>query len=288
MKHTIFSLLLLLVFSGNLFQLIPQCSDAGVCSVGHIKDDNDDSILNINLGYKFGSSGKEDDVKYHSFQLGAIYNVFDRTSFQLSIPYNLQSGPLGNVSGIGDLLLSVTQNIFSKDNSSLDASVGAKFATGEDNKDNLPMAYQSGLGSNDILFALNYYYNNIGFGVGYQLAGSRNNNVIKLERGDDLLVRATYNLLLDKFSITPQLLFIKRLAKSSIVDTSSMTSTESFIDVDNSDQSQLNFLTIVQYQINKNYSLLADFAIPFIKREVNVDGLTRSFSASVGIQLNIN
>jgi len=288
MKHTIFSLLLLLVFSGNLFQLIPQCSDAGVCSVGHIKDDNDDSILNINLGYKFGSSGKEDDVKYHSFQLGAIYNVFDRTSFQLSIPYNLQSGPLGNVSGIGDLLLSVTQNIFSKNNSSLDASVGAKFATGEDNKDNLPMAYQSGLGSNDILFALNYYYNNIGFGVGYQLAGSRNNNVIKLERGDDLLVRATYNLLLDKFSITPQLLFIKRLAKSSIVDTSSMTSTESFIDVDNSDQSQLNFLTIVQYQINKNYSLLADFAIPFIKREVNVDGLTRSFSASVGIQLNIN
>jgi hypothetical protein len=256
--------------------------------VGHIKDDNDDSILNINLGYKFGSSGKEDDVKYHSFQLGAIYNVFDRTSFQLSIPYNLQSGPLGNVSGIGDLLLSVTQNIFSKNNSSLDASVGAKFATGEDNKDNLPMAYQSGLGSNDILFALNYYYNNIGFGVGYQLAGSRNNNVIKLERGDDLLVRATYNLLLDKFSITPQLLFIKRLAKSSIVDTSSMTSTESFIDVDNSDQSQLNFLTIVQYQINKNYSLFADFAIPFIKREVNVDGLTRSFSASVGIQLNIN
>lgn len=288
MKNAILSLLLLLVFSGNLFQLIPQCSDAGLCSVGHIMDDNDDNIFNINLGYKFGSSGKEDDVKYHSFQLGAIYNVFDRTSFQLSIPYNLQSGPLGDVSGIGDLLVSVTHSFISDDNYSLDASIGAKFATGDDNKDNLPMAYQSGLGSNDILFALNYLYKNIGFRVGYQLAGSRNNNVIKLERGDDLLVRASYSLLLDKFTITPQLLFIKRLSESSIRDTSSVASTETFIDVDNSDQAQLNFLTSFQYEINKNYSLFADFAIPFIKREVNVDGLTRSFSASVGIQLNIN
>jgi hypothetical protein len=67
-----------------------------------------------------------------------------------------------------------------------------------------------------------------------------------------------------------------------------MTSSESFIDVDNSDQAQLNLLTVVQYQIDKNYSLIADFAVPFIKREVNVDGLTRSFSASIGVQLNFN
>jgi hypothetical protein len=287
MKITILSLLLLL-FSSYGFLSNAQCSDAGVCSLGHTMSDNDDNILDINLGYKFGSSGKEDDVKYHSFLLGAAYNILEKTSVQMSMPYNIQSGPLGDVNGIGDLLVSVTQNFISENNSSLDASIGAKFATGEDNAANLPMAYQSGLGSNDILFGLNYSYKNFGFGVGYQLAGGRNNNVIKLERGDDLLIRASYNFLLDKFSITPQLLFIKRLAKSSILDTSSMTSTETYIDVDNSDQAQLNFLTVVQYQINKNYSLFADFALPFIKREVNVDGLTRSFSASIGVQLNIN
>lgn len=287
MKITILSLLLLL-FSSYGFLSNAQCSDAGVCSVGHTMSDNDDNILDINLAYKFGSSGKEDDVKYYSFLLGAAYNILEKTSVQMSIPYNIQSGPLGDVNGIGDLLVSVTQNFISENNSSLDASIGAKFATGEDNEHNLPMAYQSGLGSNDILVTLNYYYNNIGFGVGYQLAGGRNNNVIKLERGDDLLIRASYNFLLDKFSIAPQLLFIKRLAKSSILDASSMTSTESFIDVDNSDQTQLNLLTSFQYEINKSYSLFADFAIPFIKREVNVDGLTRSFSASIGVQLNIN
>ena len=67
-----------------------------------------------------------------------------------------------------------------------------------------------------------------------------------------------------------------------------MAAMETYIDVENSDQSQLNFLTSFNYEINKNYSLFADFAIPFIKREVNVDGLTRSFSASIGVQLNFN
>ncbi len=62
-----------------------------------------------------------------------------------------------------------------------------------------------------------------------------------------------------------------------------MAPMESYIDVENSDQTQLNLLTQFQYQMNNNYSLIADFAIPFIKREVNVDGLTRSFSASIGI-----
>ena len=288
MKNAILSLMLLLVFSGNLFQLIPQCSDAGVCSVGHIMDDNKDNILNINLGYKYGSSSKEDDVKYHSFLLGTVYNVFEKTSVQMSIPYNIQSGPLGNVNGIGDLLISVTQNFISHNNSSLDASIGAKFATGEDNADNLPMAYQSGLGSNDILFTINYNYKNIGFGVGYQLAGERNDNIIKLERGDDLLLRASYNFLLDRLNITPQILFIKRLSESNVVNSASMAPMETYINVENSDQAQLNLLTVIKYQIDNNYSLFADFAVPFIKREVNVDGLTRSFSASIGVQLNIN
>jgi len=287
MKNTILGLLML-ILSGNSVLLIAQCSDAGVCSVGHTMDEDSDNIFNLNVGYKFGSSSNEDDVKFHSFLLGAAYNILEKTSVQMSIPYNIQSGPLGDVNGIGDLLISVTQSIISDNISSLDASFGVKFATGEDNADNLPMAYQSGMGSNDILFTLNYYYNNIGFGVGYQLAGGRNNNVIKLERGDDLLLRASYNFLLDQFTIKPQILFIKRLSESSVVNSASMAPMETYIDVENSDQTQLNLLTVIQYQIDKNYSLFADFAIPFIKREVNVDGLTRSFSASVGVQLNIN
>ena len=288
MKNTILGFIIF-VFIGNFILTKSQCSDAGVCSIGgHVIDKESKNLFNISASYKFGSSGKEDDVKYHSFQVGAVYNVLEKTSLQLSIPYNIQSGPLGEVNGVGDLLISVTQNLFSNEKSSLRASIGTKLATGDDNKDNLPMAYQSGLGTNDFIFAVNYLYDNIGLGVGYQLAVGRNENIIKLKRGDDLLFQASYSFLFDKFSITPQLLFIKRLSKSNKLIVEAMAPMGVYIDVANSDQSQANLLTNVQYQINSSYYVFADFAIPFIKREINVDGLTRTFSASVGVMLNIN
>ena len=139
---------------------------------------------------------------------------------------------------------------------------------------------------NDVLFALNYTYNKLSVGAGYQISGERNNNITRLEKGDDLLLRASYDLLFDQLSITPQLLFIQRLAKSSILDTAS-TNEEKFVEVEGSDQSQLNFLTVFRYKIDDYFTLVGDFAIPFIKREVNVDGLTRAFSASVGVSFSI-
>jgi len=278
-------ILLLNVFC--LTENYAQCSDAGICQIGgHSMDDEGKSLFDISTSYKFGYSGKEDDVQFHSLQLSGNYNLSDNSSILFAFPYNIQSGPYGDVSGIGDLILSLNQKLFSDEASSFDASVGVKLATGNDNKDNLPQVYQSGLGSNDILFALNYTYDNISVGAGYQLAGKRNNNIYRLERGDDLLLRAAYNFQTDNFNITPQILFIKRLAKSSIIDTNSIQ--ETFVEVDGSDQAQLNLLVLVNYQINENYSLFFDFAVPFIKREVNVDGLTRAFSAAVGVNLSIN
>ena len=156
MKNTILGFIIF-VFIGNFILTKSQCSDAGVCSIGgHVIDKESKNLFNISASYKFGSSGKEDDVKYHSFQVGAVYNVLEKTSLQLSIPYNIQSGPLGDVNGIGDMLISVTQNLFSDESSTLTASLGAKIATGNDNKNQLPMAYQSGLGSNNLILAVNY------------------------------------------------------------------------------------------------------------------------------------
>ena len=264
-----------------------QCSDAGICQLGgHSMEGEEEILFSISGFYKYGFSGKEDDVQFNSLQLNGSYNLFNNTSIQLLIPYNIQSGPTGDVSGIGDLILSLNQNLLTDESSSLDASIGVKMATGDDNKDNLPQVYQSGLGTNDVLFALNYTYNKISVGAGYQLSGGRNNNITRLEKGDDLLLRVLYQLSFDQITITPQLLFIQRLAKSSVLDTTS-TEEEKFVEVDKSDQTQLNFLTVLEYKIADNLSLVGNFAIPFIKREVNVDGLTRAFTASVGVAFSI-
>ena len=50
MKITIFSLIITANFSGNELISNAQCSDAGVCSVGHTMGDNSDNILDVKFG----------------------------------------------------------------------------------------------------------------------------------------------------------------------------------------------------------------------------------------------
>jgi hypothetical protein len=261
-----------------------QCSDAGICQLGGHSIE-DEVLFTISGSYEYGYSGKEDDVRFSSLQINADYNLFGRTSVQLLLPYNFQSGPAGSVNGIGDLILSVNQNLLTDEKCSLNGSIGIKLATGNDNKNNLPQVYQNGLGTDDILFSLDYTFDKITIGAGYQLAGGRNDNRYRLERGDDLLLRGVYQLSFNRISIMPQILFIQRLGKSSIIDFNSQQ--ESFVEVDKSDQTQVNLLTMIHYDFEV-YTLFADFAVPFLKREVNVDGLTRAITASIGVMFSFN
>jgi hypothetical protein len=202
------------------------------------------------------------------------------------IPYNIQSGPLGDVSGIGDLILSWNQGLYTDGSSSINASVGVKLATGDDIKDSLSQVYQSGLGTNDLLFGVNYAYKQFVIGAGYQLYGGRNNDTYQLEKGNDLLLKASYQFSFDKLSVIPQLLYIQPLAESSILDSTSTE--ETYVDVQDSNQPQINLLVAMEYKFNENLALLGDFAIPFIKRKVNLDGLQRAITASLGVMFSFN
>ncbi len=285
MKNASFyiSVLFLLLIPKNFFA---QCSDAGVCQVGHLDENTSENKFRISLGFANGKSDKETDVSFTSVQINMSYKIFPRSDISLIMPYHLISGPEGDVNGIGDLILGWTQNIISDETSQLNATLGGKFATGDENKaPNLPQVYQPGLGSNDLLFAVDYSYENFGVGLGYQLAGGRNDKQgVRLERGDDFIARALYKFSLSDVSITPQLLFIKRLSESSVFDTSSAG--ENFINVEKSDQSQLNLIVQFQYPLNERFSLFAEGAVPFIKREVNVDGLTRAYTFSAGVSFS--
>ena len=284
-KICLSTLLLLPVLSVKCFS---QCSDAGVCQVGHLLNDEEESDFSFSFSYKNGYSSKDDDVTFHSFQLNPQYELFSGSKLALLIPYNFQSGPGGEANGLGDLILSWSQELFSNEVSSLNASFGLKFATGDENKNSgLPQIYQPGLGSNDLIFTIDYNYDGFSVGAGYQLVGGRNDKEgVKLKRGDDLLVRTSYIFSFDDFIVTPQLLLIKRLSKSSILDLSS--SGESYVDVDKSDQLQLNLLAQLQYPVNERFSILAEAAVPFLKREVNIDGLTRAYSFSIGLRFIFN
>jgi hypothetical protein len=267
-----------IIFSINIFA---QCSDAGVCSVG---DTDNDSDASIGLAYFYGYSGKDDDVIFHSVVLSGDVRIIEGTGIYASIPFSSQKGPLGSVSGIGDLLLLLKQDVYESDNFKAAVQAGVKLATGDDNKSDLPQIYQSSLGTNDLLagFLLSYY--NFNFGAAYQLAGSRNSNVLQLERGDDLLIRGGYRFLLpEDITASIELLSINRLEKSTILAPDG----ESFVEVPESNTPQINLTGQIVYPLTGQIDVNLFTAIPLRNRPVNIDGLKRSLTLSAGINIKI-
>jgi hypothetical protein len=260
--------------------LFPQCSDAGICSIGGPQGD-EIRDYSISLSYQYGYSGKDDDISYNSVLLNAKYYYSGSSFLLLSLPYNSQSGPLGSVSGIGDLIILGSQNIYSTESLSLSVQAGAKLATAKVDADDLPQNYQSGLGSNDILLGVSGEYKNLYSSLGYQIAGRRNDNIQQVERGDDFLYSAGYS-----HGLTTQLkgalefLIIKRIGETSIVDPASPGN---YINISESDNLQINGAVNLSYIISENFDINLFGAVPFRKRPVNIDGLTRSLSLAAGV-----
>ncbi len=280
MKKMIFILLVIILVQ---VKVSAQCSDAGICSLGgnsHAqKADNIISVL-----YSYGTSGKGDDLKFNSIKVSTRFRVFEEVDLDLSLPYNFIDGPMGSVNGVGDLLVNLKRNVQTSLSSSIGLSVGMKLATGKTNEKNLPQSYQSGLGTNDILFGVDYSINNFSIGVGYQISSGRSDNgTDRLRRGDDFLVRAGYTKIFENdFLVGAELLIIKRMQESSVLTTGNIISGAEFVDVDGSDQLQVNLLGKILKSVSESLRLEAVVAVPFLKRDVNIDGLKRSFSLSLG------
>jgi len=80
------------------------------------------------------------------------------------------------------------------------------------------------------------------YGVGYQLSRQRSaNRIARLERGDDLLLRAGYGTSVGNASIRLELLGIKRLNESTVLNRQ-IVGREEFVRVAKSDQIQINRL----------------------------------------------
>ena len=82
---------------------------------------------------------------------------------------------------------------------------------------------------------------------------------------------------------TAEILAIKRLQNSSVYNPSASAG-GGFESVVNSDQFQANAQASIVAPVSGTTSLIASVALPMLNRTVNVDGLTRTFTASLGFQ----
>jgi hypothetical protein len=270
-----------LMVSGH--PLWAQCSDAGGCALGrHAEVAPEGPRHQAAVRYLLGNSGKPDEVRYNAVRIDLDLQVFRSTRVTASLPYNTASGPLGTSSGMGDLILVWNQLIMESESVTLTAQAGARIGTGDANaKPGLPMAYQPGLGETDILLGTYVQSSAWTVGAGYQIAGGRNtNSLVRLERGDDLLVWGGYSYGTDRWGIKGQIVMIKRLAESSVRDTAAAGD---FVTVPGSDELQLNLGVRGTYAISEILSVEVAAVIPTLKRDVNVDGLKRAFTFSGGV-----
>lgn len=297
-------ILFLLLFTGtNHFVFSQGCSDAGFCTIGALKpQQNADSIyrhqFNLSLSYGIGEQG--------TVILQAIpelnFSFFKNNSIQIKVPFNQVNGNLANTSGIGDITLSLTQTVVKKNNLGLSFTLGGKIATGTSDleKDNLPlpMPYQHSLGSYDLILGGALQYKNWNFGAGFQaVVSNKNNNAFlkarwltnpdgqkyfesnKLSRGNDFLLRVERAFKWNKFYFSPGLLGIYRIQQDKI---SVGLINENFIKVDGSDGITLNLTGSILYQLTKKSSLSLSFGTPLLVREVRPDGLTRALVINFG------
>jgi hypothetical protein len=161
------------------------CSDAGFCTIGVLKgSQSPDNIfdtrwgLNSNVGFSDGNVL----VFINSFEYNR--NMGKKAFLQVKWPLVLTSGDLGTVVGLGDLSISWSRRMLDVDGTSLDVVLGGKIATGKTtskaNGLDLPMPYQTGLGTNDLILGVSYKIDKWRFALGYQQPfGRASNNFLK-------------------------------------------------------------------------------------------------------------
>ncbi len=282
-------LLTLFVFIVS-FKLFAQCSDAGICIIGkHYENEFKNS--SASLGYIFGYSGKDpdingtlNDISFGSINLAAKLDILKDAKLDFNLPYTFITGPLGENNGIGDLSILFTKNFSIKKIHTLSFSVGGKLATGDVNSaDSLPQRYMPGLGTNDLIVGASYNYKSYYFGLAYQKPFGRSANyVTRLKRGDDVLIRAGFFEQFNKFGVKAEILTILRIQQSSVLNAADTTG-ESFIEIDGSNEPQVNLLATVTFQASPEILLTGQGAIPFLTRDYNYDGLKRTISLAASI-----
>jgi hypothetical protein len=283
-----------IVFKLNLYS---QCTDAGVCIVGkHYKNEFAPNTSSVSLGYNYGYSGKDpdingvlNDISYGSITLEASLDILKDSRLDFSIPYTFMTGPLGSNNGPGDLRILFTKSFSIRKVHFLSFSAGGKLATGEVNSaDSLPQLYMPVLVTNDLILGAGYNYTNYYAGVGYQIPFGRSANYItRLKRGHDAFFRAGFFERFNKVGVKAEILTIIPVQPASVLNTADTTG-ESFIDIDGSNEPQVNLLATVTFEASKNISLTGFAAIPFLARDYNYDGLKRTLTIAASVSYLFN
>lgn len=280
------------------------CSDAGICTFSGFDDITfeNSSRTNTEITYVFGL-GERQSLN-NTLQVNQSFNILkDKGSVFFRLPFTFIYGNLGHTAGLGDVTAGMEYLAYYKNKVNISITGGLKIPSNGANKTSdgkgLPMAYQTSLGTYDLLVGAGISITSWHIGLAYQKPFGSNDNTFLLEswegngdameyfesnqlkRGDDVMLRLDKGFVLkNKNSLKAGLLGVYRLQKDQIVKEGET------IRLENSDGLTLNASLGYEVRLKNHSTLRFLLAAPLITRETLADGLTRtlvfSFTYSFG------
>src|SRR5689334_9304877 len=180
-----YTLFILAFFFHSIVSIGQGCSDAGFCTMGAMKPDQPYNkkvpikLRSMEVSFYRGTTTLTPIV--YVANIDASFSIGKKNSLQVKLPYQAVHGRLANTSGMGDISLCFTRNIFSSDKFDINASVGGKIPSNKADKKAdegwpLPMYYQASLGTYDFITGISLISKKWLFATGIQVPFGQNNN----------------------------------------------------------------------------------------------------------------
>lgn len=283
------------------------CSDAGFCSMGAMKPDQpynkkvEFRLRSMELSVYRGTTTTTAKIMMALAEMN--FSITRKTMFQFKIPYQTTHGNLGKTSGIGDLSLCVTHNIYKTDKFDVNVSLGAKLPTNhadlEDEGKPFPMYYQTSLGTYDGIAGVSLISRDwlIATGIQHPFIHQNENKFTdasdwpdypsptyvnrhgparNLKRGTDVMFRVERNFRFSRLNASVGLLPIYRITQDEITD----PDTEERYKLDNTTGIAMSGIVTVGYSFNVRSGVKVLIGRRILHRKINPDGLTRELVTS--------
>jgi hypothetical protein len=300
-------LALLICFLSSSYSLMAQgCSDAGFCTMGAMKPDQPFNkkvalkLRTVELNFYRGTTNLTPIIYVATADMS--FSLNSKNSIQVKLPFQAITGQLANTSGMGDVSLCYTRNIFTSDQFDLNLSLGGKIRSNDSDKLSdegfpLPMYYQTSLGTYDFISGLSVINRKWLLATGIQIPLNQNNNQFlweawdasdedqayllkypqakELQRGIDVMVRVERNFRFSRLNFTTGLLPIYRIKQDEITGP-----TGSRVKPDGAIGLAMSAIFTTGYSFNAQSGIKLLLGRKLVQRERNPDGLTREFVSS--------
>lgn len=305
-----FILLVTLAFATQAFS--QGCSDAGFCTMGAMKPDQPYNknipikLRSLEASFYRGSTSLTPII--YVATLDASFSVGKKNTFQVKLPFQAITGRLANTSGIGDISLCFTRNVYSSEKFDVSVSLGSKIPTNNSdksikseatgNRHPLPMYYQTSLGTYDAIAGISLVNRKWLFATGIQIPLNKNNNEFlwgrwngtdedpkyiekyakanQLKRGIDVMLRIERNFRFSRLNFSIGLLPIYRITNDETEE-----ATGERIKPDGAKGLALSGIGTVGYSFNVRSGIKLLVGHKITNRDVNPDGLTRELVSSI-------